>query len=238
MTHLQKFIETLKSTNNPKALVLLAVISAPATAHSATLPPSFPQDRTITQWAEDAASVPSIMDDATERRIEKLQMESQALARDTFVFMEKLRTNRRYSEIYARDIPAPTKLELVRKLLSEDFAAFDLATNSKYGDLAQFNDPEKTSALKSLPGMLHRIEKVSETISGIREILVDFRRSTAEGANRADQGVVFTNDIKIALLKLSAALVAIEQRHEERSSKTTAAEQPDKHQNQGGGFGI
>jgi hypothetical protein len=239
MTHLQKFINAMKSTNSAKALALIAIISSPDSSYSATLPSSFPPDRTITQLAEDTASVPAIVGNDTERKIEKLSQESQALARDTFLFLDKLRTNQRYSQIYARDIPASVKLELVKQLLNEDFAAFNLATNRQYGDLAQFNDSEKTAALKTLPGMVRHIEKVSETIIGIREVMMSLRQSTAEGPNRADQGAVFANDIQLAVWKLSAALAAIEQRYEEPASNAAVVEQtPTKQQDQWRAFGI
>lgn len=239
MTHLQKLVSSLKAKNNTKALALIAAISSPTLSYCAPMPSDLPPDRTITQWAEDTAKVSPFAASNSEGRIAKFEQEARSLAGDAFVFLEKLRTNQRYSQVYAEDAPAATKLELIKKLLDEDCDAFNSATNQRYRDLAQLNDADAAAALKSLPGMTRRLERVSETIAGIREVMVSFRQSTADGPNRADQENILKNDIQLAEWRLAAALAAIEQRYGVASSNVSIP-QPEnrKPQDRRQGFGI
>lgn len=223
MTHLEAFVANLRSSPGAKTIALLAAISFPVPTNAETLSRDASSETLLTQQAEESAAVPVIADPSTELKVKTFQSEADDLARDTVLFLESLRSNPAYAKIYAQQTSPVEKLELIQRQLNADLNTFNLTTNKSYANLALFNDARKTAALKAEPGFSKRVDRISETVLSVREVLMTFRESTTTGANRADQLMVLENNIRLAQLKLGSALLAIRERYEMSPSPSNPA---------------
>jgi hypothetical protein len=212
MTRLEEFVSALKLAHGVKALPLLAAIAVPGSAIAASLP-AFPPT-TITQQAEDTARVSTIPVPDTDAKLRGLQEEADLLAKDAFRFLESVRTNPAYAVIYSQQLSPVEKLELVKSQLDIDMDRFNTAINQRYSDLAMFNDPTARTSFGGSPDFSSRVERISETIEGIRDVMSSFRQTTKAGANRADQNAILELDIRIAQARLASVILAIHQRYE------------------------
>jgi hypothetical protein len=228
MTRFEEFVLTLKSSQGIRALPFLAAIAVPSSPLAASLP-AFPAT-TITQQAEDTARVVTIpipdADSDAAIKIDRLQDEANLLLKDAFQFLEGIRTNPAYAVIYAQQLSPTDRLELVKSQLEVDLNKFNADINAKYPDLAVFNDPVGKASLGRSPEFSARVERISEMMDGIRDVMSTFRQTTKVGVTRADRNAVLEFDIRIAQEKLAGVLLTISQRYDGQETKSTISEGP------------
>jgi hypothetical protein len=197
MTHFSQFVSAVKNAPTAKALALLAAVTIPAAA-----------------MANGAYAAESHSTRQEELAVKVLQAETDQLVKFTQRFLNDVRYNPAYSDIYSRNIKSSIKLDLVQAQLADDFDLLVDQSHDLFPELEVFDKPADEAALASVPDLKERVRHMGAVIDALNDTLISISRNSA---TRAGDLASLQSEIHDAQSRLAQKLDVIDGRFSEAS---------------------